>query len=92
MAVAILSSSLATTQTTLLPSSRLSLSMARDGVFPRMFAVIHRSGQTPWVGTVVTFLLCSVGILEVGVGVDLKGVFARTAPRQAEETEETAAV
>jgi len=75
MAVAILSSSLATTQTTLLPSSRLSLSMARDGVFPRMFAVIHRSWQTPWVGTVVTFLLCSVGILLTTVNSNVNTTF-----------------
>jgi len=47
MAIAILSSSLATTQTTLLPSSRLSFSMARDGVFPGIFALVTRAGRRP---------------------------------------------
>ncbi len=35
MVLAVLSSTVATTQTTLLPSSRLTFSMARDGVFPK---------------------------------------------------------
>ncbi|HYA00326.1 MAG TPA: APC family permease [Candidatus Binatia bacterium] len=76
MAVAILSSSLATTQTTLLPSSRLSLSMARDGVFPRIFGFIHRRWQTPVVGTLVTFLLCSLGILLTTLSSDVNSTFS----------------
>jgi amino acid transporter len=54
MVLAVLSSTVATIQTTLLPSSRLSYSMARDGVFPKMFGKVHKSWQTPWVGTLVT--------------------------------------
>ncbi len=57
MVLAVLSSTVATLQTTLLPSSRLSFSMARDGVFPKMFGVVHKSWQTPWIGTLVTTAL-----------------------------------
>ncbi len=76
MAIAILSSSLATTQTTLLPSSRLSYSMARDGVFPGVFAIVHKSWQTPWVGTIMTFLLCSLGILLTTLNSNVNNTFA----------------
>ena len=76
MAIAILSSSLATTQTTLLPSSRLSFSMARDGVFPGIFGMIHKSWQTPWVGTIITFLLCSLGILLTTLNANVNSTFA----------------
>jgi amino acid transporter len=76
MAIAILSSSLATTQTTLLPSSRLSFSMARDGVFPGIFGLIHKSWQTPWVGTIITFLLCSLGILLTTLNANINSTFA----------------
>jgi amino acid transporter len=76
MAIAILSSSLATTQTTLLPSSRLSFSMARDGVFPGIFGLIHKSWQTPWVGTIITFLLCSLGILLTTLSANINNTFA----------------
>lgn len=54
MILAVLSSTVATTQTTLLPSSRLSFSMARDGVFPRAFRFIHPQWRTPWLGTVIS--------------------------------------
>jgi amino acid transporter len=76
MAIAILSSSLATTQTTLLPSSRLSYSMARDGVFPGIFGIVHKSWQTPWVGTIMTFILCSLGILLTTLSSDVNNTFA----------------
>jgi amino acid transporter len=76
MVIAILSSSLATTQTTLLPSSRLSFSMARDGVFPGIFALIHKSWQTPWVRTIITFLLCSLGILLTTLSANINNTFA----------------
>jgi amino acid transporter len=62
MVLAVLSSTIATTQTTLLPSSRLTFSMARDGVFPKAFARIHHSWQTPWVGTIITAVL-ALGII-----------------------------
>jgi amino acid transporter len=68
MILAVLSSTVATIQTTLLPSSRLSFSMARDGVFPKMFGVIHKSWQTPWVGTLVTTGLSCVVIASTFIG------------------------
>ncbi|HVC41460.1 MAG TPA: APC family permease [Candidatus Saccharimonadales bacterium] len=63
MVLAVLSSTVATTQTTLLPSSRLTYSMARDGVFPRWFGHIHPSWRTPWVGTIISSILAIVVIV-----------------------------
>ena len=60
MILAVVSSTVATLQTTLLPSSRLSFSMARDGVFPKPFGIVHKSWLTPWVGTIITAIF-SVG-------------------------------
>lgn len=63
MILAVLSSTVATTQTTLLPSSRLTFSMSRDGVFPKAFGIVHRSWKTPWVGTVISSLLAIIIIV-----------------------------
>jgi amino acid transporter len=63
MVLAVLSSTVATVQTTLLPSSRLSYSMARDGVFPKIFGIVHKDWQTPWVGTLITTALSVVVII-----------------------------
>ncbi len=63
MVLAVLSSTVATTQTTLLPSSRLTFSMARDGVFPRAFGHIHPRWLTPWVGTMISAALAVVVIV-----------------------------
>ncbi|MDQ6856850.1 MAG: APC family permease [Candidatus Dormibacteraeota bacterium] len=63
MVLAVLSSTVATTQTTLLPSSRLSFSMARDGVFPKIFGRIHPQWRTPWAGTIISSLLAVVVIV-----------------------------
>jgi amino acid transporter len=60
MILAVLSSTIATTQTTLLPSSRLSYSMARDGVFPRWFALVHPAWRTPWLGTLISSLAAGI--------------------------------
>jgi amino acid transporter len=68
MILAVLSSTIATIQTTLLPSSRLSFSMARDGVFPKMFGIIHKEWQTPWVGTLVSALLSILVIASTFIG------------------------
>lgn len=66
MVLAVLSSTVATTQTTLLPSSRLTYSMSRDGVFPRAFGNIHKSWKTPWVGTLISsFLAVAVIVLQL---------------------------
>jgi amino acid transporter len=69
MVLAVLSSTIATTQTTLLPSSRLTFSMARDGVFPKAFGTVHRSWQTPWVGTIATSI-AAVAVIVLTVTVD----------------------
>jgi amino acid transporter len=68
MILAVLSSTVATLQTTLLPSSRLSFSMARDGVFPKVFGVVHKSWQTPWIGTLVTTVLSILVVASTFIG------------------------
>jgi amino acid transporter len=55
--IAVLTSASASTQTTILPTSRTALSMARVGAIPRYFGRIHASHQTPgpatiWMGIV----------------------------------------
>ncbi len=50
--LAIITSGLASTQTTVLPSSRTSLSMATAGAFPKVFARIHPRFGTPDFGTI----------------------------------------
>jgi len=62
MIFAVLSSTVADTQTTLLPASRLTLSMARDGVFPPAFKRVQGSFQTPMIGTLILVGLCLFGI------------------------------
>lgn len=63
MIFAVLASTVADTQTTLLPASRLTLSMAREDVFPRVFAKIHGDYQTPLVGTLMLAGIALFGIL-----------------------------
>ncbi|MGO8870764.1 MAG: APC family permease [Acidimicrobiales bacterium] len=61
--IAVLSSTVADTQTTLLPAARVTMSMARDGVFPRAFGVIQGKFQTPMIGTHILAGLALFGIL-----------------------------
>ncbi len=54
---AVLTSAAASTQTTILPTARTTLSMARKGAIPRRFANVHKSYLTPdqstiWMGVV----------------------------------------
>jgi amino acid transporter len=51
--IAVLTSASASTQTTILPTARTTLSMARQGAMPKIFARIHPSFQTPDVSTLV---------------------------------------
>jgi amino acid transporter len=51
--IAVLTSAAASTQTTILPTARTSLSMARKGALPRMFARIHPRYQSPDVSTLL---------------------------------------
>jgi amino acid transporter len=48
----VLTSTAASTQTTILPTARCTLSMARWGAIPSVFGRIHPRYQTPWVSTV----------------------------------------
>ena len=76
MILAVLSSTVAVVQTTLLPSSRLSFSMARDGVFPTVFGRIHHRWHTPWAGTLITAML-SVAVIVLALLIDnVNNVFA----------------
>jgi amino acid transporter len=63
MVLAVLASTVATTQTTLLPATRLTFSMSRDDVFPPVFGLIHRKWQTPYIGTMIVAAISAVGIL-----------------------------
>ncbi len=51
--LAILTSAIASTQTTIIPASRTSFSMARQAALPRAFAAVHRRFHTPWFSTAV---------------------------------------
>ncbi|HSP09133.1 MAG TPA: APC family permease [Candidatus Dormibacteraeota bacterium] len=51
--LAFLSSTVATLQTTLLPSVRTAFSMGRDGMLGPIWAVVHPIWRTPWIGTLV---------------------------------------
>ncbi len=77
MVLAILSSTVATTQTTLLPSSRLTYSMARDGVFPKAFGHVHSSWRTPWVGTIISSVLALIVIVLTVTSDTVNTVFGR---------------
>jgi amino acid transporter len=63
MIIAVLSSTVGTTQTTLLPSARITLSMARDKVFPNLFGSIQGKFLTPAIGTVILAFISLFGIL-----------------------------
>jgi amino acid transporter len=65
--IAVLSSASASTQTTILPTARTTLSMGRAGAIPKQFANIHHRYLSPgfstlWMGTVslLVYLLLSV--------------------------------
>jgi amino acid transporter len=58
--LAILTSGLASTQTTILPASRTSLSMARQGAFPEAFGRVHPRFLTPHVSTITIGVIAAV--------------------------------
>jgi amino acid transporter len=62
MIFAVITSTIATTQTTLLPAARISFAMSRDGVFPKLFGTIHPKFKTPATGTVVLAFLALIGM------------------------------
>lgn len=51
--LALISSTVATLQTTLLPSARTSFSMGRDGVLGSYLARVHSRWRTPWISTLI---------------------------------------
>lgn len=55
--LAIVTSAVASTQTTIIPSSRTSFSMARSEAMPRALAAVHPRFQTPHVSTIVVAAL-----------------------------------
>jgi amino acid transporter len=50
--IAVLTSASASTQTTILPATRTSLSMARKGALPKTFGAVHKRYLTPSVSTI----------------------------------------
>ncbi|MGO9028265.1 MAG: APC family permease [Acidimicrobiales bacterium] len=76
MIIAVLSSTVATTQTTLLPAARITLSMSRDGVFPRLFGTIQGKLKTPAVGTLILAFICMFGIVLVSNVSSINNVFS----------------
>ena len=64
--IAVLTSASASTQTTILPTARTSLSMARKGAIPKAFASIHPKNLTPDVSTIVmgaVSIVWTVGVM-----------------------------
>jgi amino acid transporter len=51
--LAIVTSAVASTQTTIIPASRTTFSMGRSDAFPRLFGAIHQRFQTPHISTIV---------------------------------------
>ena len=58
--LAIITSALASTQTTILPASRTALSMARQGAFPAALGRVHLRFLTPHVSTIVVGALSAI--------------------------------
>jgi amino acid transporter len=76
MLVAVLSSTVATTQTTLLPAARITLSMSRDRVFPSVFGTIQGKLKTPMVGTLILAFISLFGIILVSNVSSVSNVFS----------------
>jgi len=75
MIFAVLSSTVATTQTTVLPAARITYSMARDGVFPKVFGSVHEKYKTPALGTVIVGLFSMFGIMLTTLSTSSASVF-----------------
>jgi amino acid transporter len=58
--LAILTSALASTQTTILPASRTSLSMARQGAYPEVLGRVHPRFLTPHVSTIAIGAIAAI--------------------------------
>jgi amino acid transporter len=75
MVFAVLTSTVATTQTTLLPAARISYAMSRDGVFPKVFGTVHPKFRTPALGTLVLSLIALFGIILTTLSTQANTVF-----------------
>jgi amino acid transporter len=75
MIIAVISSTVATTQTTLLPAARITLSMSRDRVWPKIFGSIQGKLKTPAVGTLILAFICMFGIVMVSNVNSIQTVF-----------------
>ena len=75
MIIAVISSTVATTQTTLLPAARITLSMSRDRVFPQVFGTIQGKLKTPAVGTLILAFTAMLGIVLVSNVGSISNVF-----------------
>jgi amino acid transporter len=71
----VLSSAAASTQTTILPTARTTLSMAAYRAFPKSFARIHPKFRTPTVSTVVMGLVSIVFYASINYSSNATGVF-----------------
>lgn len=60
VSIAIITSGLASTQTTILPASRTMLSMARQGAMPEALGRVHSRFKTPHVSTIVIGVIATV--------------------------------
>ena len=58
--IAVIISALASTQTTILPASRTTLSMARQGAFPEAFGRVHPRFLTPHFSTIAIGLIAAL--------------------------------
>lgn len=58
--LAVITSALSSTQTTILPASRTMLSMARQGAFPDAFGRVHDRFLTPHVSTIAIGTIAAV--------------------------------
>lgn len=76
MIIAVLSSTVATTQTTLLPAARIAFSMARERVFPRIVATIQGKVQRPAIGTLLVSFVCIFKIVLVSSVTSVSHVFS----------------
>ncbi|HEY5120436.1 MAG TPA: APC family permease [Acidimicrobiales bacterium] len=76
MIFAVLSSTVATTQTTLLPAARITYAMARDGVFPKVFGSVHKEFKTPAIGTLILSFISLFGIMLTTFSSSSANVFA----------------
>jgi amino acid transporter len=65
LVITVLTSASASTQTTILPTARTSLSMARWGAIPRVFGRVHPRYQTPDVSTLVMGALSIIWFIAV---------------------------